>query len=54
MAGDCNKKNDPGNRKFSRRVFVVESGTALAGGAIGAITAAKTQTPAAKKPTGGN
>jgi len=40
MAGDDNKKNNSGNRKLSRRAFVVGSGTALAGGAIGAVTAA--------------
>jgi len=40
MAGDDNKKNNSGNRKLSRCAFVVESGTALAGGAIGAVTAA--------------
>ena len=39
MAGDDNKKNTAGEKKLSRRAFVVGSGTALAGGAIGAAVA---------------
>ena len=38
MARDNRKKNTVGEKKLSRRAFVVGSGTALAGGAIGAIT----------------
>ena len=40
MAGDDNKTNTVEKKKFSRRAFVVGSGTALVGGAIGAATAA--------------
>jgi len=36
MAGDKSKTNTVGKNKLSRRAFVVGSGTALAGGAIGA------------------
>ena len=39
MAGDENKTDTAGKKKFSRRAFVVGSGTALVGGAIGAATA---------------
>ena len=39
MAGDNSKKNNAGEKKFSRRDFVVGSGTALAGGAISAAVA---------------
>ena len=39
MAGNDNKTNTTGKKKFSRRDFVVGSGTALAGGAIGAAVA---------------
>jgi protein NrfC len=39
MAGDNCKKNEAAEKKLSRRAFVVGSGTALAGGALGAAVA---------------
>jgi hypothetical protein len=39
MAGDDNKTNTAGEKKLSRRAFVVGGGSALAGGAIGAASA---------------
>ena len=39
MAGDNNKTSDAGEKRLSRRAFVVGSGTALAGGAISAAVA---------------
>jgi len=42
MAGDNDKRNTAGEKKLSRRAFVARSGTALAGGAIGAAVAATT------------
>ena len=42
MAGDDNKTNTAEEKKFSRRSFVVGSGTALAGGALGAAAALTT------------
>ena len=42
MAGDNSKTNEAGEKKLSRRAFVVGSGTALAGGAISAAVAVTT------------
>jgi len=42
MAGDKIKTNTAGEKRLSRRAFVVGSGTALAGGAIGAAVAVTT------------
>jgi len=50
MAGDNDKKNTAGEKKLSRRAFVARSGTALAGGAIGAaVTAAAAQEAEAER-----
>jgi len=37
MAGDNSKTNNAAEKKLSRRAFVTGSGTALVGGAIGAV-----------------
>ena len=42
MAGDNSKTNEAGEKKLSRRAFVVGSGTALVGGAVGAAVAVTT------------
>ncbi|MDR0843302.1 MAG: 4Fe-4S dicluster domain-containing protein [Acidobacteriota bacterium] len=51
MAGNDNQTNTEQKKKFSRRAFVVGSGTALAGGALGAVavSAQGTEAPTQQK-----